>query len=109
MGFYLSDYPTVEYKNKYGTDGIAAIAWSKSYRVIVKVDRIKTHRAKNGRMMAFLSLSDDSGVIDGVVFPNLYPQIEDKLAVNDIILIKEICVKGSILINNIHIFHSSFT
>lgn len=106
LGFYLSDYPTVEYKNKYGTDGIAAISpSSKSYRVIVKVDRIKTHRAKNGRMMAFLSLSDDSGVIDGVVFPNLYPQIEDKLAVNDIILIKgNMREEGSVLINNIHIF-----
>lgn len=106
LGFYLSDYPTLPLKRKYNTDAIAQCTVStKSYRVIVKVDRIKQHRAKNGRMMAFLSLSDDTGSLDGVVFPNVFEKEGVHVKVDDILLIKgKVKEEGSILIDKIHVF-----
>ncbi|NLC64240.1 MAG: DNA polymerase III subunit alpha [Erysipelothrix sp.] len=106
LGFYLSDYPTLSLKRKHSTDGVMQLVPSdKSYRAIVKVDRIKQHRAKNGKMMSFVDLSDDSGNIGGVIFPNVYERYGSDLNVDDIILIKgKVKEEGSILIDQIHVF-----
>ncbi len=106
LGFYLSDYPTLSLKNKHKTDAVVNLRpGDKNYRVIVKVDRIRLHRAKNGKMMSFVSLSDDTGNVDGVIFPTIYEKMGQNMSVDDIILIKgKVKEEGSILIDKIHVF-----
>ena len=106
LGFYLSDYPTLSLKNKHKTDAVINLRpGDKNYRVIVKVDRIRLHRAKNGKMMSFVSLSDDTGNVDGVIFPTIYEKMGQNMSVDDIILIKgKVKEEGSILIDKIHVF-----
>ena len=42
------------------------------------IKRIKQHKTKNGDIMAFLSVEDDSGELDNiVVFPDIYEQSKD--------------------------------
>ena len=106
LGFYLGDYPTKAYKDRYQTDSLASVKPLKgSYRVIVKVDRIKEHRAKNGLMMAFLAISDDTTQMDAVMFNNVYRHFEYKIKLNDIVLIKgNMKEEGSLLIQDFFIF-----
>ncbi len=108
LGFYLSDYPTKSYKTKYQTDAIYQMVVSqKSYRVIVKVDRIKEHIAKDNKAMAFLHVSDDTGSMDAVMFSNIYSKFKDSLSIDDIALIKgSVKEEGSIVIQDFHIFES---
>ena len=40
------------------------------------VERVKPHRTKNGQMMAFVSVSDETASIDVVVMPNLFDKTQ---------------------------------
>lgn len=107
LGFYFSEHPTLHLKTKHKTDSlIDCEPGSKdSYRVIAMIDRIKTHRAKNGKMMAFLEISDDSGRMDAVVFSNVYEKVSDLMHVGDIVLLKaSMKNKGSLIVNDLVIF-----
>ena len=106
LGFYLSDYPTRMLKERYQTAAIyQLVPAQKPYRVIAKVDRIKEHRAKNGKLMAFLAISDDSGNMDAIMFNNVYERFKDKFSVDDLVLIKgNVKEEGSILISDFHVF-----
>ncbi len=108
LGFYLSDYPTKALKAHYETDAIyQLVPRTYPYRVIVKVDRIKEHLAKNGKLMAFLQVSDDTGSMDAVMFNNVYERFKDQLHVDDIALIKgNVKEEGSILVSDFHIFET---
>jgi DNA polymerase-3 subunit alpha len=45
-------------------------------RFAAMVERVKPHRTKNGQMMAFVSVSDETASIDVVVMPNLYDKTQ---------------------------------
>lgn len=108
LGFYLSDYPTKAYKQHYNTDAVYELVVRKeSYRTIIKIDRIKEHIAKNGKAMAFLNVSDDTGSMDAVMFNNVYSRFKDKIELDDIALIKGyVKEEGSIIIQDFHIFET---
>ena len=70
FGFYISEHPVVKYREQ-GMIRISDIPKyvNKTIRFTGIVDKVKTIDTKKGEKMAFLTLSDDSGSIDGVIFP----------------------------------------
>ncbi|WZT99987.1 hypothetical protein MGH68_10020 [Erysipelothrix sp. D19-032] len=79
LGFYFSDHPTKSLKAKHGTDSLVQLEPRyEYYRVIGMIEAVKQHRAKNGKMMAFLQVSDDTDNKDVVVFNNVYEKIKDQ-------------------------------
>ena len=81
LGFYLSDHPLSHLKREKGiTTSLALLEPSKTLiRVIVMVKAIKQHRTKQGALMAFLTLSDESAEWSGVLMPNLYDPLSAQL------------------------------
>ncbi|QIK57476.1 DNA polymerase III subunit alpha [Erysipelothrix sp. HDW6A] len=108
LGIYFSQHPAVSLKQKHNTDSVATIQKrDEPYRVIAMIDRVKTHRAKNGQMMAFIACSDDTGSIEAVVFSNVYEKAKDILAVGNLVLIKGNYRKeGSFIVNDMLKFES---
>lgn len=102
LGIYFSEHPTLSLKKKHQTDSIAGITVRDNpYRVISMIDKVKTHRAKDGRMMAFISCSDDTGSTEAVVFANVYEKVKSILAVGNLVLIKGNYRKeGSFIVND---------
>lgn len=109
LGFYFSEHPTTALKRKHDMMSIINLEVSdKPVRIIALIDRIKPHRAKNGAMMSFLNISDDSGIMDAVVFPNVYRKFEESLRIGDIVLIQGVVKEqGSIIVSNMVIFKES--
>ncbi|QIK70110.1 DNA polymerase III subunit alpha [Erysipelothrix sp. HDW6C] len=109
LGFYFTEHPVVALKQKHDTDSIVnVVPRDKYYRVIAMVETVKNHRAKNGKMMAFLGISDDTGTMDAVVFPDLYDKVKDILSVGSLVLIKgNIRDKESIIVQDIVKFENN--
>jgi len=57
------------------------------------IKKVKSHRTKNGSMMAFLQVYDESGEIDCVVMPNVYQLVSERLKNGELILIEGIIEK----------------
>ena len=77
-GFYLSFHPVTkfdrsnsitlkDYKNYF----------DKTITTILYVESIKTIKTKNNDKMAFIKLSDEYGVVDGVIFKDQYDKLYD--------------------------------
>lgn len=69
FGFYLTMHPV----NKYKTNDDLNVCDLENYfdkyvSIIVYIDTVKIIDTKNGTKMAFLTLSDDTSLIDGVMF-----------------------------------------
>ncbi|MGE7120126.1 DNA polymerase III subunit alpha [Peribacillus sp. NPDC046944] len=77
LGLYLSNHPVTSYKGIFGHFGCLTIdeALSKKEAKIllgVYITAVKTIRTKKGDVMAFLTVSDEEGDLEAVVFPNVY-------------------------------------
>lgn len=76
IGFYLSAHPIEQYKQLFEQEGALPIvrlsAGSRSVSVGVFVNEVKVIRTKKGENMAFVHCSDNSGEIEGVLFPTSY-------------------------------------
>lgn len=104
LGFYLSDHPLFHIKQLYQiTSTIISLQPSKTpIKLIAMIKGVKQHRTKKGDLMAFLSLSDESSECSGVLMPNLYAAIADRLGKGLFVLIEGICEEeGSIFIKKI--------
>ncbi|RIW29700.1 DNA polymerase III subunit alpha [Bacillus salacetis] len=83
LGLYLSDHPVTPYEGLF--KGVSAIdlfdlePGNKHIRAGVYITAIKTIRTKKGEVMAFITVSDSSGEMEGVVFPNAYRQYSASL------------------------------
>lgn len=88
FGFYLSDYPTTNYKSKFKVINLNDIEkhFNKTIDVIILVDRIKEITTKKGEKMAFISGSDESGNLDVTFFPLIYEKY--KIKRGDILLVR---------------------
>ncbi|MBQ3020677.1 MAG: DNA polymerase III subunit alpha [Bacilli bacterium] len=84
-GFYLSSHPVSKYNNKVKINNIENY-FDKMIDIYLYVEDIKTIKTKNGEDMAFISCSDETGIIDAIVFPNKYNLIND-IKKYDIVLI----------------------
>lgn len=74
LGFYLSKHPITEMRMNYAkAKPLIELREKSGYAALVcYIERVKEHRTKNGDMMAFLSVSDESGKFDIVCMPNIY-------------------------------------
>ncbi len=106
LGFYLSDHPLFHIKARYQVTGnILSLEPNKrSVKLIAMIKAIKPHRTKKGDMMAFLTLSDESSECSGVLMPNLYSGINERLIKGNFVMIEGHCEEeGSIFIKKIEI------
>lgn len=76
LGFYLSDHPISIYEKELARCGAQPIYQLKKdgKRVAtgIYVAGIKTIRTKKGEAMAFLTISDSSGELEAIAFPDVY-------------------------------------
>ncbi|MCM3442795.1 DNA polymerase III subunit alpha [Metabacillus halosaccharovorans] len=83
LGFYFSSHPVEVVRKKLIDIGATTIDQLPS-----KIDRkvsiggmigaVRTIRTKKGEVMAFLSLGDETGEIDAVIFPQTYTKFSEK-------------------------------
>jgi DNA polymerase III subunit alpha len=76
LGFYLSDHPISIYEEELKQGGAQALFSVKNNNQRISsgvyITSMKAIRTKKGDSMAFLTVSDSSGEIEAVVFPNVY-------------------------------------
>ena len=106
LGFYLSDHPLfhIKQQHKITTNIITLEPGMTQVKLIVMVKAIKQHRTKKGDLMAFLTLSDEAGECSGVLMPNLYVPMNDRLTKGLFVMIEGNCEEeGSVFIKKIEI------
>ncbi|MDE3839891.1 DNA polymerase III subunit alpha [Bacillus methanolicus] len=90
LGFYLSKHPVSLYEDLLKRAGIKQLAelapGSRSVPIAAYITDLKRIRTKKGEAMAFLTLSDPSGEIEGVVFPAPFKKIGGLLKQGSILL-----------------------
>ncbi|GAA0333187.1 DNA polymerase III subunit alpha [Bacillus carboniphilus] len=95
VGFFVSKHPISPYKGQLAELGAVPITalkeGDKSARAGVFISGVRTIRTKKGEVMAFLSLSDDSGEIDAVVFPSSYKKYSSQVFEGNLV-----CVIGNV-------------
>lgn len=78
LGFYLSAHPVsafAEYFPRMGVRPLDRLKDSRFEKTAALIADIRKIRTRKGEAMAFLTLSDQSGEMDGVVFPKVYKRI----------------------------------
>jgi DNA polymerase-3 subunit alpha len=75
LGISLRSHPTTKYKTKI-PNAIPTIDLSNYFdqmvNLIIKVEKIRVIKTKKGEEMAFISGSDEVGMVDIVMFPKIY-------------------------------------
>ncbi len=79
LGLFLSDHPISTFKKKLNASGITTLAdLNTGIRHAIKgvyITNVRTIRTKKGEPMAFLTVSDQSGELDAVAFPQTFKKI----------------------------------
>lgn len=85
FGMYLTNHPA----SKYNYFKIVTLNnyLFKYIKIVVLIENIKSIKTKNGEDMAFLSGSDETGIMDFTVFPNKYLLLKN-ITKNDLVLIE---------------------
>lgn len=91
LGFYLSNHPVSVYEKSLAQlqaiplyDFITETAYGKA---VVYINEIRKIRTRKGEQMAFLKISDQSGEMEAVVFPNVYKNLFSIFKEGEILLI----------------------
>jgi len=93
MGFYFKAHPVLKYREKFKQCGAITISRLKDFpsesqvvifAVIVSTKRIVT---KEGKEMAFLIISDDTGSVEVVVFQDLFEKSSNYLEGKEVIAV----------------------
>lgn len=78
LGFFFSSHPLERFRSVLKSWAAANIAGIKgkdsSIRLGVLIDKVRVIKTKKGELMAFLSISDETGETEAVVFPKVYEQ-----------------------------------
>jgi DNA polymerase III subunit alpha len=78
LGFFFSSHPLERFRpvlNDWGASRIGQLEnKNTSVRLGVLVDKVRVIKTKKGELMAFLTVSDESGETEGVVFPKVYEE-----------------------------------
>lgn len=79
FGFYLSHHPTSIYADRYKVIKLSDISnyYNKVIDTLIYVERIKTHKDKNGNTMAFIIGSDELASCDYIVFSKVFSEISE--------------------------------
>ena len=78
FGFYLTHHPASLYKDKYKVVDLINIPnnFSKVIDTLILVDKVKTHKDKNGNEMAFITGSDETDECEYIFFSSVYKTID---------------------------------
>jgi len=89
FGFYLSEYPTTTYKEKYNTIELSDIGkyFDKVIDTVALIDKIKVIDTKKGDKMAFIYGSDVSSTMDYTMFPEVYSNNKELIR-GDVVLVR---------------------
>lgn len=98
-GIYLSGHPADNYSlyaERMNADRIGEIITNETARypdgkrvlIVGIVSRVKTQVTKSGKLMAFINVEDKYGIIEVVVFPNVYEKSTILLNENTPVIIK---------------------
>lgn len=105
VGVYLSGHPLSEYEKELekvattNTSEIAELRESEENKRIVEGSKVviggiiikkQNKITKNNNMMAFITLEDLYGTVEGIVFPKIYENFKDILYEDNIILVEGI-------------------
>lgn len=80
MGMYMSSHPLKEYRKSLQRRNYKTFFMLQEERINQQVksaaiiQRVKTIRTRKGESMAFITLSDETGEMEAVVFPKVYRQ-----------------------------------
>ncbi|MGG3560376.1 DNA polymerase III subunit alpha [Neobacillus rhizosphaerae] len=92
LGFYLSDHPISLYEKELKRQGATVLFHlrndDKRVSSGVYISTMKAIRTKKGDSMAFLTVSDGSGEMEAVVFPNVYKKYQAFLEQGNFVLIE---------------------
>ena len=93
LGLYLSNHPVTSYRDLFQYFGCLTIDEAinkKESKVLlgVYITAVKTIRTKKGDVMAFLTVSDEEGDIEAVVFPNVYKNHSAVLNHGQLVMLK---------------------
>ncbi len=112
LGIYVSQNPLTKLLQKYQTDDLPKIedlesmSEQQSIELIAIISQIRNIRTKrDGKPMAFVTVSDQTGKIETVVFPKTYQEVKDFLVEDRAVYLKgKISIKDdekSILVDQI--------
>ena len=104
LGFYLSNHPISELKEKLQFNGslIELRNYKGNCTLLGQIDKVKLHRTKTGETMSFVVLSDETSTIDLVIMPKNYQKYINELVKGEIILVEgKIEKENSCLVNSI--------
>lgn len=91
LGVYLSGHPVSQYQRlatRLAATSVANLTPGQTVTLILLINRVKTiHTKKDHRPMAFVTGSDESGLVDVTVFPKQYQQYKNLLTRNTIVVV----------------------
>lgn len=92
LGFYLSNHPVSIYEKFFSLLQIQSLhnlTVQKSFgKAVVYIGEIKKIRTKKGEQMAFLTISDQDGEMEAVVFPNIFKKISSILQQGNVLVME---------------------
>ncbi|WP_449537232.1 DNA polymerase III subunit alpha [Ferdinandcohnia sp. Marseille-Q9671] len=93
LGFYLSSHPLSSYEQYLRKNGAISISEASTYlhqNIVIGgfITKERTIRTKKGEVMAFLTISDDSGELEAVAFPKSYTKFSKHLKMEALLVIK---------------------
>ena len=91
LGLYLSDHPITSARallKHAGALPLSKFTLNTSGLLGVYIQSVKTIRTKKGESMAFLLLSDETGDMEGVAFPNVYKQYSSIMKEGTLLLLE---------------------
>lgn len=92
LGVYVSAHPTKPYQLIFTAFGSVPVArllpGNRQVAVGIFMNEVRVIRTKKGENMAFVQLSDESGEIEGVIFPAIYRQVATLVQDGMIFLLK---------------------
>ncbi|PLS16985.1 DNA polymerase III subunit alpha [Bacillus sp. M6-12] len=91
LGLYLSNHPVSAFKKLFGEAGASDTVQALSAadpKVLVGayITSLKTIRTKKGEVMAFLTISDEGGDLEAVVFPDVYKKQTDLFKTGNVLV-----------------------
>jgi DNA polymerase-3 subunit alpha len=92
LGFYLSSHPVSIYEkflSQLKTTLLYEFIPPKNYgKVVVYIGELKKIRTKKGEQMAFFTMSDQTGEMEAVVFPNVLKKMATILQQGNIVVVE---------------------
>lgn len=81
---FMKKYQSIIIKNK--LDSLSDIEYKTTLKFIARINKIKQIKTKNGQDMAFVTLEDESRVLDSVIFPQEFSQYDKILTRGEVCL-----------------------